>query len=128
MTRPGRVLCDTHILLWALAEPERLSRRAIETLEQSEVFVSAASIWEIAIKAGIGRIVCDPDQVADAVESVGFRHLPVLAEHAARVAKLPLVHRDPFDRLLIAQGQCEGMPLLTADETLAAYGSDVEIV
>lgn len=128
MTGPERVLCDTHLLLWTLVEPERLSSRARARLETCEVFVSAASIWELAIKARLGRIACDTGQVADAIEAVGFRHLPITAAHAARVANLPAVHQDPFDRLLVAQGQCEGMRLLTADSALADYGNDVELV
>ncbi len=128
MNRPERVLCDTHILLWALAAPDRLPRDARACLERAEVFVSAASVWEISIKAAMGRIECDPAQVADAIEAVGFRHLPITASHAARVFTLPAIHRDPFDRMLVAQALCESMPLLTSDGALAAYGDVVRLV
>jgi len=128
VSRPESVLCDTHILLWALADPSRLPRDARACLERAEVFVSAASVWEISIKAAMGRIDCDPAQVADAIEAVGFRHLPVTAAHAARAFTLPKIHRDPFDRMLVAQAMCESLPLLTSDGALAAYGDVVRIV
>ena len=128
MIRRESVLCDTHILLWALSEPERLPRDARAYLERAEVFVSSASVWEISIKASMGRIECDPAQVADAIEAVGFRHLPITAAHAARVFTLPAIHRDPFDRMLVAQALCESMPLLTSDDALSAYGDVVRLV
>jgi PIN domain nuclease of toxin-antitoxin system len=120
-----RVLIDTHILLWALTDPGRLSVSSRGRLEQSEVYVSAASIWELAIKSALGRIACDPGQVADAIEPVGFRHLPVTAHHAGQVARLAPLHRDPFDRMLVAQAVCESLPLLTRDEALRPYGDFV---
>jgi PIN domain nuclease of toxin-antitoxin system len=126
--RPESVLCDTHLLLWALSDPARLPRDARACLERAEVFVSAASVWEISIKASMGRIDCDPAQVADAIEAVGFRHLPVTAAHAARVFTLPAIHRDPFDRMLVAQALSESIPLLTSDGALAAYGDVVRMV
>jgi PIN domain nuclease of toxin-antitoxin system len=128
MSRRESVLCDTHLLLWALSAPERLTREARACLERAQVFVSAASIWEISIKAAMGRIECVPAQVADAIEAVGFQHLPVTAAHAARVFTLPAIHRDPFDRMLVAQALCESMPLLTADGALSAYGDFVRQV
>jgi PIN domain nuclease of toxin-antitoxin system len=123
-----RVLLDTHLLLWALGSPSRLPTAAQHTIRESEVFVSAASIWEISIKAGIGKLTADPHEVLAALEPAGFHLLPIVGEHAARVASLPPIHRDPFDRLLIAQAITEPMRLLTNDSALAAYGDTVTIV
>jgi len=122
-----RLLLDTHIFLWAVAgdpllKPE--TRRFIESAD--EVYVSAASIWEIAIKARLGRIAADPDALLAAIEASGFLELPVRAGHAAGVAKLPPHHNDPFDRLLVAQAIAEPLKLLTADAALRQY-SDVVV-
>jgi PIN domain nuclease of toxin-antitoxin system len=118
-----RLLLDTHILLWALAEPRKLPASLRTDLDASDVFVSAASIWEIAIKNSIGKIEADPREVLEAIELAGFRHLPVDGAHAAAVATLPAVHKDPFDRLLVAQAQAEHMQLVTNDSQLTAYGA-----
>ena len=91
-------------------------------LAADEVYVSAASIWEIAIKARPGKIEGDPERLARAIDESGFIELPVRAHHAARVLQLPLHHNDPFDRLLIAQALSEPLLLLTADGALAQYG------
>jgi len=85
------------------------------------VYVSSASVWEIAIKARIGKIEEDPEEVVERIEQAGLRELPVSARHAVAAGKLPLLHRDPFDRLLVAQAITEPMRLLTADAQLAAY-------
>lgn len=117
-----RLLLDTHIVLWALADAPQLkpaTRRLIEAAD--EVHVSAASIWEVAIKARLGKIVADPAELAAAITESGFLELPVSAAHAAGVAGLPLHHHDPFDRLLLAQALAEPLRLLTADAVLAAY-------
>jgi PIN domain nuclease of toxin-antitoxin system len=98
-------------------------RRSIEGAEA--VFVSAASIWEIAIKARLGKLQADPGELAEVVEPSGFLHLPVTATHAAGVARLPPFHADPFDRLLVAQALEEPLRLLTVDARLADYGSMV---
>jgi PIN domain nuclease of toxin-antitoxin system len=92
------------------------------------VYVSAASIWEIAIKTRIGKIEADAALLVEAIESSGFRELPVRADHAAAVAKLPLHHSDPFDRLLLAQAFLEPLRLVTADSVLAAYGGAIELL
>jgi PIN domain nuclease of toxin-antitoxin system len=92
-----------------------------------EVYVSAASIWEVAIKARLGKIEADPFELAAAIEASGFLELPVKAVHAAGVARLELHHNDPFDRLLIAQALTEPLKLVTADDVLAQY-SDVVLV
>lgn len=123
-----RLLLDTHVLLWALADPRRLPAGFRQELDAAEVFVSAASIWEIAIKNSIGKIDVDPRAVHEAVELAGFQHLHVTGLHAAAVSQLPPVHKDPFDRLLIAQAQAEPLQLVTNDAQLAAYGDHVRLV
>lgn len=127
-----RLLLDTHLLLWALAEPERLGpdlRTLIEDPEH-EVLFSAASIWEIAIKAGLGRVdfAVRPEEVARGAVEAGFAELPVRAEVAARVVDLPPHHRDPFDRLLVAQAMAGPMRLYTADPLLLPYSELVTLV
>jgi PIN domain nuclease of toxin-antitoxin system len=122
-----RVLLDTHLLLWALADPARLPAEARRLIDRADVYVSAASIWEISIKATLGKLSADPREVVAALEPAGFLSLPISVEHAARVASLPPLHRDPFDRLLVAQALAEPMRLLTMDATLAAYGELVTV-
>jgi PIN domain nuclease of toxin-antitoxin system len=90
--------------------------------------VSAASIWEIAIKSRLGKIEADPAALANSIEESGFEELPVTSKHAAAVAALPLYHTDPFDRLLLAQAFMEPLRLVTADGALAAYGGAIEII
>jgi PIN domain nuclease of toxin-antitoxin system len=123
-----RVLLDTHLLLWALSSPEKLSKRARQRIDSSEVYVSAASIWEISINSALGKLKADPNEVLAGVEPAGFNHLPIVAGHAAKVVELPPVHKDPFDRLLVAQARFEPMILLTDDEVLGGYGDFVEVV
>lgn len=124
-----RLLLDTHIYLWVVMDSPRLAaaaRSAIESAEQT--FVSAASIWEIGIKARLGKIEADPDQLVAAIENSGFVELPVRAVHAAAAARLPLHHNDPFDRLLVAQAVSEPLRLLTADAALVRYSDLVVVV
>jgi PIN domain nuclease of toxin-antitoxin system len=120
-----RVLLDTHVLLWALAEPGGLDPETRATIEDSEVDVlfSAASIWEIAIKAALGRsgFAFDPAEIAHTALDTGFTELPVRANAAAYVSRLPLLHRDPFDRVLVAQAILEPAALYTADPQLTPY-------
>jgi PIN domain nuclease of toxin-antitoxin system len=123
-----RLLLDTQILLWALAGHRRLPREARRLIDAHESIVSAASIWEIAIKVSIGRLEADPAAVRQALDPSGFEELAVTGEHAARVVQLPPHHRDPFDRLLVAQSLVEQLVLLTTDSQLAAYGSLVRVV
>lgn len=123
-----RILIDTHLLLWALSAPRKLSTKARQLIEKSDVYVSAASIWEITIKAALGKLAMKSSDVLAAVEPAGFVLLPITGEHAVQVAHLPMHHRDPFDRLLIAQAQSEPMRLLSNDEVLHAYGDFVIIV
>ncbi len=123
-----RLLLDTHLLLWALAQPDKLSAATRKQIAGAEVYISAASLWEISIKVGLGKLAADPDQILEAIEPAGFLLLPVTAEHAVKVAKLPALHKDPFDRMLAAQASVEPMILLTNDEALRGYGSFVTIV
>ena len=124
-----RLLLYTHIFLWAVTDSRKLKAAARQQmLAADEVYVSAASIWEIAIKSRLGKIAGDAGQLAQAIEDSGFIELPVSARHAARVAQLPLHHHDPFDRLLVAQSLSEPRFLLTADGTLAQYGEFVKVV
>ena len=123
-----RLLLDTHVFLWALSGSRELkapARRLIESAD--EVHVSAASIWEIAIKSSLGKIDADPIEVVAAIEAAGFVELPVRAGHAMGVATLPAHHSDPFDRILIAQAMAEPLRLVTADSVLARY-SDLVIL
>ena len=122
-----RILLDTHLLLWALATPERIPVSARRLIEQAEVYVSAASIWEIGIKAALGKLQADPALIAEQVEPAGFVHLPVTCWHAAEVSRLPPLHRDPFDRLLVAQAMTEPLVLLTNDGHLPPYGKFVTL-
>ena len=127
-----RLLLDTHLLLWALAEPDRLNATTKAVLEDAsnEVLFSAASVWEIAIKAGLGRsdLAFDPQQIVRAALDTGFVELPVRSEAAALVAKLQPHHRDPFDRLLIAQAMSEPVRFYTADPLLPPYSELVTLV
>jgi len=124
-----RLLLDTHIFLWAVAGSSLLKppvRRLIE--DADEAYVSAASIWEISIKARLGKIRADPRELAAAIAPSGFVELPVTAAHAAGVSELELLHNDPFDRLLVAQALAEPLKLVTVDEVLAKYSDLVLLV
>ncbi len=120
-----RVLLDTHVLLWALAQPHRLDAETRATIESgaNEVLFSVASIWEIAIKAGLGRtdFAVKPAEIARTAVDIGFVELVIRSDAAALVAELPLYHRDPFDRVLVAQAMVEPATLYTADDRLARY-------
>ena len=126
-----RVLLDTHILLWALGEPAKLPPQARQAIVDptNEILFSAASIWEIAIKSQLRRrdFAADAAEVAGAAVESGFDELPVRAQHGALTARLPIHHRDPFDRLLIAQAMTEPSHLLTVDSKLQRY-SDLVLV
>ena len=124
-----RLLLDTHIYLWAVSGSPQLKLATRQLLEAAEqVFVSAASIWEVAIKARLGKIDADAQQLAAAIEASGFTELPVRAVHAATVAGLALHHADPFDRLLIAQALTEPLRLVTADAVMVRYSDLVMLV
>jgi PIN domain nuclease of toxin-antitoxin system len=120
-----KLLLDTHIVLWAAGHPERLSAsvRSLLTMPESTLFFSSANIWEIVIKRGLGRedFKVDPARLKNMLISHGYIELPITAEHALRVETLPLLHKDPFDRLLIAQARAEGIQLLTVDALVLQY-------
>ena len=126
-----RILLDTQVWLWMLAEPSRLSAEGRDMLldGSTELLLSAASAWEIAIKASLGKLHLPgpPDTVVpEMMEETRVTPLPVLHSHALRVARLPHHHGDPFDRLLVAQAQLEEVPIMTADSKLLAY--EVELL
>ena len=124
-----RLLLDTHIFLWCVSDSRKLKAATRTLLETADaVFVSAASIWEIAIKASLGKVDADAGEPAQQIEPSGFQHLPISAVHAARVARLPRRHSDPFDRLLVAQALTEPLILVTADQALRAYGEVIQLV
>lgn len=126
-----RFLADTHAMLWWLLDDPRLSRRARAELSDgaNELCWSMASSWEIAVKLSLGKLELDRPLhrlFADLVGGQGVVVLPIGHEHCARLADLPRLHRDPFDRMLVAQAQHEGIPIMTADPKIAAY--EVEIL
>lgn len=126
------LLLDTHLLLWAAGEPERLSREAVELINQPEhkLYFSAVSIWEVVIKRGLGRtdFRVDPALLRRGLVEHDYAELPITSTHAMAVSHLPAIHRDPFDRLLVAQAETEGLLLLTADERVARYPGPVQRV
>jgi PIN domain nuclease of toxin-antitoxin system len=118
-----KLLLDTHVVLWWLSDDDRLSADAVRQLSDStnQALLSAAVVWEIAIKRSLGKLQA-PADVTTTLLSGGVRPLAVSIEHAAAVQRLPWHHRDPFDRVLIAQAELERAALVTADASLAAYG------
>jgi PIN domain nuclease of toxin-antitoxin system len=126
------LLLDTHLLLWAASEPQRLSAKARTLLLDpgNQLIFSSASLWEISIKNGLDRsdFKVDPRRLWRMLLVNGYRELPVTSEHAVAVNELPLLHRDPFDRILIAQARLEGLQLLTVDKIVAKYGDGVRKV
>ena len=123
-----RLLLDTHIFYWSFYDPDRLSSETRAIVMSAEgVYVSAASIWEMAIKVRLGKMKSDPRDLAENITVAGFRELPVRSKHALVVATLPMHHADPFDRLLIAQALSEPLHLLTADPKLKPYSPDLVI-
>lgn len=126
------LLLDTHILLWAAAEPERLSAEAKALVENvdNRLFFSAASIWEVVIKNGLNRpdFHVDPNILRRGLVENGYNELPIAAQHTLAVAHLPDIHKDPFDRILIAQAEFEGFLLLTVDDLVAQYPGPIRRV
>lgn len=121
-----RLLLDTQVVLWSLDRPERLTPAVVAALvdPRNAVEVSVVALWEISIKQSIGKLSVDGD-LRDRIAAQSFTELPVTGEHAVAVRDLPLHHRDPFDRMLVAQARCEGLTLVTADRALTAYGVPV---
>ena len=123
-----KLLLDTHILLWWLDASPLLSEEAVSLIHEPEntIFVSAVSLWEIWLKQSLGKLRL-PANFLERLAAESFESLPLTAAHTARIGNLEWVHRDPFDRMLIAQAQAENLLLLTADEILAAYGPSVRL-
>lgn len=128
----GPFLLDTHLILWSVSEPERLSPTAVLLIDDQEhdLAFSVVSLWEIAIKNSLRRpnFLVNIRRLRRNLLDGGFREMPVLSEHAIALDSLPLRHKDPFDRMLVAQATAEGMTLLTADVILAGYGHPVQRV
>jgi PIN domain nuclease of toxin-antitoxin system len=124
-----RLLLDTHIMLWAMRDADELGLKARELIAQADVvFVSAASLWEVSIKSALGKLSVDPARLQQQLLLAGFEALPITWAHAAAVHLLPPHHRDPFDRLLIAQAMTEPLHLLTRDAALQAYTPLVKLL
>lgn len=126
------LLLDTHVLLWAAAEPERLSDEAAGLINDqgNKVYFSAASLWEIVIKAGLDRpnFQADPHLLRRGLIENGYLELPITSQHTLAVSHLPNIHKDPFDQILVAQAESEGFLLLTADELVARYPGPIRRV
>ena len=126
------LLLDTHLLLWAAGRPDRLSIRArrLITASDNQLLFSSASLWEIAVKNALKRpdFNVDTRRLWRLLLAHGYRELPVSSEHAIAVESLRDIHKDPFDRMLVAQARSDGLLLLTADKTVAAYGEGVRKV
>ncbi len=125
------VLLDTHVFVWLLFEPDRLDDAVMARVSDpaERVLLSVASAWEIAIKSAIGKLEVADDLATwlpDRVQKTNTDLLPIAVQHALRVATLPMHHRDPFDRLLIAQAQIEAIPIVTGDRSFGAY--DIEVI
>jgi len=127
-----KLLLDTHLLLWAAGQPNRLSAGARKLIDNpaNQLLFSAASIWEVAIKRGLGRsdFQADPRVLRRGLLDNGYDELPILSEHVVAIESLPPVHKDPFDCLLVAQATVEGITFLTADSVVAKYPGPVRLV
>jgi len=126
------LLLDTHLLLWAAGQPDRLSQeaRGMIAAPQNELWFSAASFWEITIKHGLGRpdFRVDPNLLRRGLVENGYTELPITSVHTIATSHLPPIHKDPFDRVLVAQAESEGALLLTSDEIVARYPGPVRRV
>ncbi len=127
-----KFLLDTHLLLWAAGDPKRLSaaaRRLINTPTNEPLF-SAVSVWEVAIKRGLGRkdFQADPRLLRRGLLDNGYTELPILSDHVVAIESLPPIHKDPFDRLLVAQATVEGITFVTADSIVAQYPGSIRLV
>ncbi|MDQ1248408.1 MAG: hypothetical protein QG597_2780 [Actinomycetota bacterium] len=116
-----RLLLDTHVVLWWLMDDDTLSTEIKETIDtEAEVLISTASVWEIAIKHALGKLTGPPD-LLDIVVNCGLIELPIRSRHAIEAGRLPLLHRDPFDRMLVAQARCDGLTLVSRDPYVRRY-------
>ena len=124
-----KLLLDTHLILWAASSPERLSKKALDFLSDNEnaLFFSAANLWAITIKNGLGRadFKVDVSVLRRGLLDNGYNEIPITSQHAIAVSGLPGIHRDPFDRVLVAQAITEGITLLTADKLVAQYSGPI---
>jgi PIN domain nuclease of toxin-antitoxin system len=120
-----KLLLDTHLLLWAAGEPGRLPAEARSLIDnpENELLFSAASLWEVVIKSGLGRedFKVDPRLLRRGLLDNGYGELPIMSDHVVAIDSLPSIHKDPFDRVLVAQATVEGITLLTTDSLLAQY-------
>jgi PIN domain nuclease of toxin-antitoxin system len=127
-----KLLLDTHLLLWAAGQPKKLPAAARKLIvnPRNPLYFSAASLWEITIKRALGRkdFHADPGVLRRGLLESGYEELPITGEHAVAVGVLPMLHRDPFDRMLVAQAAVEGMMLVTADAQLAKYPGSIRRV
>lgn len=127
-----KLLLDTHLLLWAAGEPGRLSTEARTLIDNrdNELLFSAASLWEVVIKRGVGRkdFKVDPRLLRRGLLDNGYSELPVMSDHVVAIDSMPQIHKDPFDRLLVAQAIVEGITLLTTDSLLAQYPGPIRTV
>jgi PIN domain nuclease of toxin-antitoxin system len=123
-----RLLLDTHILIWWLADDRKLAKnaRAIIANPDNDVFISAASLWEISIKVALCRLEVERDDLEQHVADSGFRSLPINYRHALTAGRLPTIHRDPFDRMLIAQASVEELRVVSHDRVFERYGLSAE--
>jgi PIN domain nuclease of toxin-antitoxin system len=123
-----RLLLDTHVLLWWLSDDRKLVRTARQIIGNSEndVLVSSASVWEISIKAALGRLEIALEELEDAVALNGFRSLRIEFKHAVGAGSLPPIHRDPFDRMLVAQARIEELRVVSHDQVFERYGLQEE--
>lgn len=120
------LLLDTHVVIWWLLDDDTLSDEVKDRLDDDpEVWISSVVVWEVAIKEAIGKLA-GPEHLADEVAESGFRQMPITFEHATAAGRLPLLHRDPFDRMLVAQARCEGLTLVTRDPQILRY--EVELL
>lgn len=124
-----RLLLDTHIFLWWVTDSRKLSKEIRARITQAtEVYISSASIWELSIKIKLKKLNADITQLVDEISNSGFSELSITGRHAAFIYQLPLIHQDPFDRILIAQAMCEPLTLITCDPLLQKYSGLVEVV
>jgi PIN domain nuclease of toxin-antitoxin system len=123
-----RLLLDTHVLLWWLSDDRKLANcgRQIIANPDNDVLVSSASVWEISIKTGLGRLEIELDDLENAIARNGFRSLPIGFRHALTAGRLPNVHRDPFDRMLVAQASVEELRVVSHDRVFERYGLSAE--
>lgn len=127
-----KLVLDTHLLLLAAGEPRRLSKQARTLIDNAdnELFFSAASLWEVAIKRGLGRedFKVDPRLLRRGLLDNGYRELPIISDHVVAIDSLPPIHKDPFDRILVAQATVEGITLLTIDALVSQYPGPIRMV